>query len=260
MAMTEEERRKARNEASKRWYAAHKAAKKAMKKAAKKAEAKPAAKKAEAKPAVVQARPKPPKDPNAGLQKQVDKILKRGAKPVAEVSALIKEIGPVLAEIYKTGDEKFVKKSVGALRKAFDLGIETPPDGKGSVTFVRAKAFRCPKAAAPGPAEPADKPDELFVPFPAPGDEQFEEKEPEPVEIPVDPAKLDEIPAGGGDDPVDVDVDGGDDPFADEDDEDKDPDDEDDEDLDDEDRLDDDYLNGRAEMMGEIDAQGGYDD
>lgn len=253
MAMTEEERRKARNEASKRWYAAHKAAKKAAKKAA----AKPEAKKVEAKPAAVQKRPKPAKDPNAGLQKQIDKLIKRGAKPVAQVSALVKEIGPVLAEIYKTGDEKFVKKSVGALRKAFDLGIETPPDGKGSVTFVRAKAFRCPKAAAPEPVEDGAQ----FVPFPAPGDEQFEEKEPEPVEIPVDPAKLDEIPAGGGDDPVDVDVggDGDEDPFGGDEDEDKDPDEDGDEDED-EDNLDEDWANGRAEMMGEIDAQGGYDD
>lgn len=243
MAMTEEERRKARNEASKRWYAAHKAAKAAQNKA------KPAAKKVEAKLAKPK-KEKPKKDPKEAIQKAISKIIKAAIKITPALLKIIKGVAPLLGDAYKAGDPKFAKK-VAAQLKGLGFSVETSPDGKAQVGWSAFRAFRVPKA--PDPADDGAP----FVPFPAPGDEKFEEPE-KPVEVPVDPAKLEGIEAGA-EGPVEID-----DPFgpADEGEEDANEgyENEDEEDEDDPFGDEEDDLDGRADMMREIEAQGGYDD
>ena len=261
MAMTEEERRKARNEASKRWYAAHKAAKAAKKPAKKQVEAKPT-KKVALKPMKKQKAEKP-----QNFQKRVAKTVKAFAGPVAKVEKLVKDVAPLLAEIYKAGDEKETKKLVRDLSRGLGLSVAVSSDGKASVEWSVVRTFRVPKTQTPAeepaenaapelpPEEPVSQPDEF---------EESEESE-EPVEVPVDPAKFNGIPSGEDAPPVDIDdetqddEDDEDDLLGGDEDEDEDEDDDEDEDEDEEPDPDDD-LEGRAEMMREIEAQGGYDD
>ena len=243
MAMTEEERRKARNEASKRWYAAHKAQNALNPRSGRKSVK---------------------KDPTAETQKRIDKLVKAFAGPVAKTKKLLKEAASLLTDIYRTGDETLVILSAQTLSKGLGLSVTRTEDGKVSVAFASEKTFRVPKTATK-PAKDGD----VFVPFPPP-DGAEPETETKPVEIPVDPSELENV--ADGQETADIQVTDFDDPLKDDDDEDDDDWDDDDDDWDDDEDDDDDEgdeddedgddadLDGRAEMMREIEAQGGYDD
>ncbi len=246
MAMTEEERRRARNEASKRWYQAHKAAKAAMNRL-------PKAKAAEA------------KKPAAGakLEKAVDKFVDKGAKAAETYRGLVKSAAALLADVYRSGDEKLVANAVKAFGRRLSLEVEADPaTGWGVVRSgdLGESKFRVPKAKpAPEEARGAVE-DGPCVSDPDTADDRV---------VPVDPSIL----TGVGEDEVlkssDVDSQPGyrDDDFDDEDD---DFDDEDDEDFDDEDdderaerrrrREEDDWAEGHDDMMREMSEQGAFDD
>ena len=250
MAMTEEERRQARNEASKRWYQAHKAAKAAMNKL-------PKAKTAEVK-----------KPGGAKLEKLVDKFVDRGVKAAETYRGLVKSAAGILSDVYRSGDDKLVAKTVKTFGRQLSLVVEADPStGWGVVKSgeLGESKFRVPKAKPAGQEAPSDETG--VSPGPEPGEEEDDKI------VPVDPSVL----TGVGEDEVlknsDVDSQPGyRDDDLDEDDEDFDDDDDDyDEDEDDEGydedraerrrrREEDDWAEGHDDMMREMSEQGAFDD
>ena len=249
MAMTEEERRQARNEASKRWYQAYKAAKAAMNRL-------PKAKAAEVK-----------KPGGSKLEKAVDKFVDKGVKAAETYRGLVKSAAAILADVYRSEDEKLVAKTVKTFGRQLSLVVEADPAaGWGVVKSgeLGESKFRVPKAK---PAEQAAPPVGTGVSGLEPVVEEDDKI------VPVDPSVL----TGVGEDEVlknsDVDSQPG---YRDDDlDEDEDDFDDDDDDLDededdeeyDEDRAErrrrreeDDWAEGHDDMMREMSEQGAFDD
>lgn len=258
MAMTEEERRAARNAASKRWYAAHKAAKKTAKAATPKAGAKQKpAKKAEAKPA--RAKKAAKKAAGVDVQKNIDKLVKKNEKVASAAGVLLKEAASILADVYKTGDQKLIDKTTKLFARRLSIAVEPDGDGRMVAKFAGAKAFRVPKQAAS-----KENTDAVFVPFEpdAPAEE--------PKEISVDPSLLTGVEDGTVT-KSDLDAqaaeaeDEDEDSVPDEDEDEKDPEDMDDEEYEEyrerqAEKETDEFFEGRAETMRELEEQGAYDD
>ena len=298
--MSEEERRRRRNEASRRCYLKRKAFHAAQKKLSAKAEAAakggakpPKAKPAEAKPA--KARPPAPrgKDPVSAAEK----IVRRFAKVAAGIKPMVKEAAEFLGAVYKAEDRRVVEKVERVLSKGLGVEVASPAgdDRAKSRVLVQAvsKAVKTPAFRLETEAQPETQPESApetdaqpdagapAVPPPPPGGK--EEGSEQPAEVPVDPALIEKVEAGEADKsdiaaPL---------PAGDEDDEEDDEDDDDpgdapgDEDEDEEDEDDDsdeerarraerrardeadneaEYQAGRWEMLGEMGAQGAFDD
>lgn len=268
--LTPEEIRARRNEASRRWYAAHKAkgaVNKAGKKAVKNADF-PAAKKA----APVK------KADGALIMKRVDKLVKKNIKAVGQVKGLMKEAAEILGDTYKTGDEKLIASVQKALGKSLCIQVDAQtlePEGnaKKAVSFaVGAKLFRVPKRKVT--PDGADQAGDLAAAREKTAEQGPGVSDVQPKEIPVDPSKLEGVESGEA---AEADIDslaGGE--TGDEDEDDRDAEEEDEEDDVDEDELSDeereerrrrraekdaedfqeDYLSGRGDMMRELNAQG----
>ena len=252
MAMTEEERRKARNEASRRWYAAHKAAKATM--APEKGAKQKPVKKTEAK--LARAVKSTEKAPNQDIQKRIDKLIKKNERVVSASETLLKEATAILTDVYKTGDQKLIDKTTKLFAKKLSIAVELDGDGRMVAKLTGAKTFRVPKAATA-----------CVQPAPDVGDEPPSEEEPK--EISVDPSLL----TGVEDGTIarsDIET-----PSSDYDDEDLDPDEDEDEDEKDPDDMDDEeykrylerqaekesdaFFENRAERFRELEEQGEYD-
>lgn len=280
MPMTDEERRAARNAASKRWYAAHKAAKKAAAKAG--AKQKPA-KKVEAKPAkpakpTKKTRAKAAKPVSKGRDplREAEKLVKKFAKVAAGIKPMLCDAVEILDRAYRGGDEKYVGKVERVLRKGLGIGIvddgaKTKAGIEAWSKGIRMPAFRLPvKELAEEPAvEPV--PEEPVPEEPAPEEPVQEEPATEkPTEVPVDPAMLTGVEEGTV---TKDDIEAQASAVGDEDDEDDEGDDEeekDPEDMDDEEyeryrerqaeKETDAFFEGRAEAMRELEEQGAFDD
>lgn len=262
--LTDEERRHRRNEASRRCY---------LKKKAALAGEKPAKAKAKA------VRAKPAETAAAALtsaQKLAEKLVKKYARIAAGVKPMVKDAAALLAAVYKTGDQRAVEKIERILAKNLNIAVADANEPKSRVGFeispriVKSPGFRTARRVRP--AEPA------------PEDEEDAEQ---PVEVPVDPDLLARVDAGEADkSEIDAAVDAperGEDENEDEDededekagDEDENEDGDEDEDEDEDENEDedeetscrsgrtgceDDYAHGRWEMLGEMGAQGAFDD
>ena len=282
-AMSEEERRRRRNEASRRCYLKRKAELAAQAQPVGVKNKKPKAKAVEAKPA----RRGP--DPLVAAER----LCKTYAKVADGVKPMMKDAAEFLSVVYKSEDQRVVEKVERILTKG--LGIKVSRLASDPIEKTRvcvdavSKAVKTPKFRLNAQGDGAQ-----FVPFPAP-DEQPSQSDPEtepdpetdgePAEVPVDPALLEKVDAGEVDKseieiPRDK-VDGSDDedeldPEDDElEDEDKDEDDEDDDEDDESEEAQErrarrrrreesdsvrEYETGRWEMMGEMGAQGAFDD
>ena len=270
-AMSEEERRRRRNEASRRCYLKRKAELAAQ---AQPVGAKNHKSKAEAKPA----RRGP--DPVVAAER----LCRTYAKVANGVKPMVKDVVRFLSDVYKTEDRGVVLKVEKVLSKGLGVWIGHMPDDSGEKTRVRldvmSSAVKTPEFRLT-PAEPEPEPQ-----LEAEDKQEIEsEAEPEPAEVPVDPAFLEKVDAGEADkseieipqDKTDEDDEDDEDEIDSEDDEyEDDEDDEDDEDEDDESeeaqerrtrrrrREESDsvreYETGRWEMMGEMGAQGAFDD
>ena len=279
-AMSEEERRQRRNEASRRCYLRRKAE---LAGQAQPVGAKNHKPKAETKPA----RRGP--DPVVAAER----LCRTYAKVANGVKPMIKDAAEFLGIIYKSEDQRVVEKVERILSKGLGVKVsrlESDPIETTRVCIDAAsKAVKTPKFRLT-PAEPESEPDPNVEPEPQqdvesdPNVEPEPEIEDEPAEVPVDPAFLEKVDAGEADKseieiPQDkTDEDDDEDEIDSEDDEDEDEN-EDDEDEDDEDdeseeaqerrtrrrrREESDnvreYESGRWEMMGEMGAQGAFDD
>ena len=273
-AMSEEERRRRRNEASRRCYLKRKAELAAQ---AQPVGAKNHKSKAETKPA----RRGP--DPIVAAER----LCRTYAKVANGVKPMVKDVVRFLSDVYKTEDRSVVLKVERILTKGLGVWIGHMPDDSGEKTRVRldvlSSAVKTPKFRLT-PAEP--EPEAEPQPEAEDKQETEQETESEPAEVPVDPAFLEKIDAGDADkseieipqNKTDEDDEDDEDEIDSEDDED-DEDNEDDEDEDDEDdeseeaqerrvrrrrREESDsvreYESGRWEMMGEMGAQGAFDD
>ena len=281
-AMSEEERRRRRNEASRRCYLKRKAELAAQAQPVGVKNKKLKAKTVEAKP--MRRGPDP--------VVTAERLCKTYAKVANGIKPMIKDAAEFLSIIYKSEDQRVVEKVERILAK--DLGIKVSRLASDTIEKTRvcvdavSKAVKTPKFRLNAQGDGVQ-----FVPFPAP-DEQPSQSEPEtesepktedePAEVPIDPTLLEKVDTGEVDKseieiPQDKD-DGSDD----EDDEDElDPEDDELEDEDDEDDDEDDeseeaqerrarrrrreesdsvreYETGRWEMMGEMGAQGAFDD
>ena len=285
-AMSEEERRRRRNEASRRCYLKRKAELAAQAQPVGVKNKKLNAKAVEAKPV----RPGP--DPIVAAVR----LCKTYAKVANGIKPMIKDAAEFLSTIYKSEDQRIVEKVERILAK--DLGIKVSRLASETIEKTRvcvdavSKAVKTPKFRLNAQGDGAQ-----FVPFPAPDEQPSQpetetepepETEDEPAEVPVDPTLLEKVDTGEVDKSEIEIPQGKDDESDDEDDEDEldpeddeldDEDDEDDEDDDDEDdeseeaqerrarrrrREESDsvreYETGRWEMMGEMGAQGAFDD
>ena len=270
-AMSEEERRRRRNEASRRCYLKRKAELAAQ---AQPVGAKNHKSKAEAKPA----RRGP--DPVVAAER----LCRTYAKVANGVKPMVKDVVRFLSDVYKTEDRSVVLKVERILTKGLGVWIGHMPDDSGEKTRVRldvlSSAVKTPEFRLT-PAEPEPEPE------PEAEDKQEieSEAEPEPAEVPVDPAFLEKVDAGEADkseieipqDKTDEDDEDDEDEIDSEDDEDEDED-EDDDDDDEDDESEEaqerrvrrrrreesdsvsEYETGRWEMMGEMGAQGAFDD
>jgi len=286
-AMSEEERRRRRNEASRRCYLKRKAELAGQAEPAgaknKKRDPKPAAKVVEAKPA------KPAQRVQSPLV-AAEKLSRRFAKVAAGIKPMLREVADLIGVVYRAEDQRTVEKAERILSKnlgvAFSRMADDPAEktrvcvGAASRT-VKTPAFRLTAqpenklAAEAQPEEPA-------------AEAQPEEPVDEPAELPVDPDLLAKVEAGEADkSEIDVQPNKGEDEGAEEDDaeqedEDEEVDEEADEEEDDEDDEDDEseeaqerrarrrereesnnvreYESGRWEMLGEMGAQGAFDD
>ena len=272
-AMSEEERRRRRNEASRRCYLKRKAELAAQ---AQPVGAKNHKSKAEAKPA----RRGP--DPVVAAER----LCRTYAKVANGVKPMVKDVVRFLSDVYKTEDRGVVLKVEKVLSKGLGVWIGHMPDDSGEKTRVRldvlSSAVKTPEFRLT-PAEPEPE----VEPQPEAEDKQEieSEAEPEPAEVPVDPAFLEKVDAGEADkseieipqDKTDEDDEDDEDDINSEDDEDEDEDEDDDEDDEDDEseeaqerrvrrrrREESDsvreYETGRWEMMGEMGAQGAFDD
>ena len=262
-AMSEEERRRRRNEASRRCYLKRKAELAAQAQPVGVKNKKPKAKAVEAKPAQAKPARRGP-DPLVAAER----LCKAYAKVADGVKPMMKDAAEFLSAVYKSEDQRVVEKVERILTKGLGIKVSrlaSDPIEKTRVCFdAVSKAVKTPKFRLNAQGDGAQ-----FVPFPAPDEqpsqsgpetEPEQETEDEPAEVPVDPALLEKVDAGEADKseieiPQDKD-DGSDD----EDDEDE---------LDPEDarrrrREESDsvreYETGRWEMMGEMGAQGAFDD
>lgn len=267
--ITDEERRRRRNEASRRCY---------LKRKALAAKAKPKARPVKAKPAA--AKPAKPAKPSgkelaAASAKLAEKLVKKYAKVAAGVKPMVKEAAELLATVYKSGDQRAVEKTERILSKGLGVAVVDANEPKSKVRLEAvSKAVKSPGFRAARHAVSAAAPAE---------DGETEDGETEaPAEVLVDPELLAKIDAGEADkseiDAQGADGDGlGEDPDEDlDDDSDEDPDGEDGDEDEDEDedsgedgsrsrRSDpsggeDEYSRGRWEMLGEMGAQGAFDD
>lgn len=272
--LTPEEIRARKNEASRRWYAAHKAkgaVNTAGKKTAKKADL-PSAKKA----APVQ------KAGGAPIMKRVDKLVKKNIKAVGQVKSLMKDVAEILGDAYKTGDEKLIASVQKALGKNLCIQVDAQtlePEGKAkkAVSFaVGAKLFRVPKRKETPDGDGADRADDLVAACEKTAERGPGVSDVQPKEISVDPSKLEGVESGdvaeADIDPVTgEETDDEDDQDAEEEEEEEEEEDDVDEDeLSDEEReerrrrraekdaedFQEDYLSGRGDMMRELSAQG----
>ena len=270
--LTPEEIRARRNEASRRWYAAHKAkgaVNKAGKKAVKNADF-PAAKKTA-----------PVKKADGELiMKRVGKLVKKNVKAVGQVKCLMKEAAEILGDTYKTGDEKLIASVQKALGKNLCIQVDAQtlePEGKAkkAVSFaVGSKLFRVPKRKVTPDGAGADQAGEPAAALSTAADPAVGVSGVQPKEIPVDPSKLESVESGEA---AEADIDsltGGETGDGDEDDrdaeEEEEEDDVDEDELSDEEReerrrrraekdaedFQEDYLSGRGDMMRELNAQG----
>jgi len=274
MAMSEAERKAAKKAAYLRWYA-KKHGKAAVNKAAKPVKPAKPAKKVELKKAVKETKPKAvkaEKDPSGLILKAVDKLVKKNVKAVNQVKALMKDVAVVLADAFKTENEKLIASVLKTLGRGLSIQVDPQtlePEGKAKKVVrldVGAKLFRVPKRKAdPDFVSEAAAVEGIAIPTAEPDAEAEEE----PKEVLVDPAtaeKLRENPDKAPDilseGESDEDEDEDEDLDAEETDED---DDVDEDDLDDAEkearaerrrrREEEDELEGRAEAMAEFDAQ-----
>ena len=268
-AMSEEERRRRRNEASRRCYLKRKAELAAQAQPVGVKNKKPKAKAVEAKPAQAKPARRGP-DPLVAAER----LCKTYAKVADGVKPMMKDAAEFLSVVYKSEDQRVVEKVERILTKG--LGIKVSRLASDPIEKTRvcvdavSKAVKTPKFRLNAQGDGAQ-----FVPFPAP-DEQPSQSDPEtepetdgePAEVPVDPALLEKVDTGEVDKseieiPRDKD-DGSDD----EDDEDDDEDDESEEAQErrarrrrrEESDSVREYETGRWEMMGEMGAQGAFDD
>lgn len=274
-AMSEEERRRRRNEASRRCYLKRKAELAAQ---AQPVGAKNHKSKVEAKPA----RRGP--DPVVAAER----LCRTYAKVANGVKPMVKDVVRFLSDVYKTEDRNVVLKVEKVLSKGLGVWIGHMPDDSGEKTRVRldvlSGAVKTPEfRLTPAEPEPETEPE----PPPETEDKQEteQEAEDEPAEVPVDPAFLEKVDAGEADkseieipqDKTDEDDEDDEDEIDSEDDEDEDED-EDDDDDDEDDESEEaqerrtrrrgreesdsvrEYETGRWEMMGEMGAQGAFDD
>lgn len=281
--LTEEERRRRRNEASRRCYLKRKAAlaeqgqpvgaknRKQKTKPAKQAKPAKQVKIAKAKPA-----PKGKSPLNVA-----EKIVKRFAKIAAGIKPMVKEAAELLGSVYKTEDQRTIEKTERILSKGLGVGIASPTgedQAKSRVLLqvlskvIKTPDFRLVKAES---VQIEEDP-------PAVDDSEGQE-DGQPAEVPVDPAVLDNIEAGDETPDIALPTDDGkesgdedddlleDDEDAEETEDDEDEDDEDDDSPEAEARRENrrrkaeadneaEYESGRWEMMGEMGAQGAFDD
>lgn len=270
-AMSEEERRRRRNEASRRCYLKRKAELAAQAQPVGVKNKKPKAKAVEAKPAKMKPARRGP-DPIVAAER----LCRTYARVAGGIKPMLKDAAEFLGTVYKSEDQRVVEKVERILVKGLGVSISrltSDPLEKTRVCIdVMSKAVKTPKfrLTVEAPTEPESKPVE-----------PESEVEPEPAEVPVDPALLEKVDAGEAD-KSEIEIPQiKDDKSDDEDDEDElDP--EDDELEDDEDDEDDeseeaqerrarrrereetnnvrDWESGRWEMMGEMGAQGAFDD
>lgn len=277
--MSEEERRRRRNEASRRCYLKRKAELAAQ---AQPVGVKNHKSKAEVKPA----RRGP--DPVVAAER----LCRTYAKVANGVKPMVKDVVRFLSDVYKTEDRSVVLKVERILTKGLGVWIGHMPDDSGEKTRVRldvlSSAVKTPKfRLTPAEPEPEPEPEPEVEPESEVEDEQETEleAEPEPAEVPVDPAFLEKVDAGEADkseieipqNKTDEDDEDDEDEIDSEDDEDEDED-EDDDDDDEDDESEEaqerrvrrrrreesdsvrEYETGRWEMMGEMGAQGAFDD
>ena len=289
-AMSEEERRRRRNEASRRCYLKRKAELAAQAQPVGVKNKKLNAKAVEVKPTRVKSA-YPGQDPIVAAVR----LCKTYAKVANGIKPMIKDAAEFLSTIYQSEDQRIVEKVERILSK--DLGIKVSCLASETIEKTRvcvdavSKAIKTPKFRLNAQGDGAQ-----FVPFPAPDEqpsqpetetEPEQEVEDEPAEVPVDPTLLEKVDTGEVDKSEIEIPQGKDDGSDDEDDEDElDPEDDELEDEDDEDDEDDDeddeseeaqerrarrrrreesdsvreYETGRWEMMGEMGAQGAFDD
>ena len=275
--MSEEERRRRRNEASRRCYLKRKAELAAQ---AQPVGAKNHKSKAETKPA----RRGP--DPVVAAER----LCRTYAKVANGVKPMVKDVVRFLSDVYKTEDRGVVLKVERILTKGLGVWIGHMPDDSGEKTRVRldvlSSAVKTPEFRLT-PAEPEPEVEPEPPPETEDKQETEPEAEPEPAEVPVDPTLLEKVDTGEVDKSEIEIPQSKDDESDDEDDEDElDPEDDELDDEDDEDDEDDDeddeseeaqerrarrrrreesdsvreYETGRWEMMGEMGAQGAFDD
>lgn len=276
--MSEDERRRRRNEASRRCYLRRKAELAAQAQPVRAKNKKPKAKTVEAKPARAKPARRGP-DPIVAAER----LCKTYAKVANGVKPMIKDAAEFLGIVYKSEDQRVAEKVERILAKGLGVSVSrlaSDPVEKTRVCIdAVSKAVKTPKfrLTAETPAEPEPEP---LQPEPA-----EPEDEDEPAEVPVDPALLEKVDAGEVD-KSEIELPQDKDDKSDEDDEDDSDLDEDDEpeneDEDDEDDEDDeseeaqerrarrrereesnnvrDWESGRWEMMGEMGAQGAFDD
>ena len=272
-AMSEEERRRRRNEASRRCYLKRKAE---LAGQAQPVGAKNHKSKAEAKPA----RRGP--DPVVAAER----LCRTYAKVANGVKPMIKDAAEFLGIVYKSEDQRVVEKVERILTKGLGVKVcrlESDPIETTRVCVDAAsKAVKTPKFRLTQ-AEPESEPEPQQDVESDPNVEPEPEVEDEPAEVPVDPAFLEKVDAGEADkseieipqDKTDEDdedeIDSEDDEYEDENEDDEDEDDEDDESEEAQERRTRrrrreesdnvrEYESGRWEMMGEMGAQGAFDD
>jgi len=176
MAMTPEERKAARREASRRWYEKQKAL--GAKNPAAGKGGKPAAAKVKAVPAR-KAKAPAKKAPDAGeFEKRFAKLAAKNAKAVGQVKALVKEAGALAGEAIKALGQEKADAVAKWLKRGLSLSLSADfAEGKASVAFSADKQFRVPKAKAAAAALPEPEPEK-------------------PVEVAVDPAVLEQAEEG----------------------------------------------------------------
>ena len=275
-AMSEEERRRRRNEASRRCYLRRKAELAAQAQPVGAKNKKPKAKAVEAKPARAKPARRGP-DPIVAAER----LCKTYAKVANGVKPMIKDAAEFLGIVYKSEDQRVAEKVERILAKGLGVSVSrlaSDPIGKTRVCLdAVSKAVKTPKfrlTADTAEPEPLTE---------APADPEPEDDD-EPAEVPVDPALLEKVDAGEAD-KSEIEIPQDKDDKSDEDDEDDsdlDDDEIENEDEDDEDDEDDeseeaqerrarrrereesnnvrDWESGRWEMMGEMGAQGAFDD
>lgn len=284
-AMSEDERRRRRNEASRRCYLRRKAELAAQAQPVGAKNKKPKAKAVEAKPA--RTKPAQAKPTRRGPDPVVaaERLCKTYARVAGGIKPMLKDAAEFLGIVYKSEDQRVVEKVERILAKGLGVSFAGTPSDPLEKTRVCldavSKTVKTPKfrltVDTAATAEPEPLPEASAEPEP---------ENDEPAEVPVDPALLEKVDAGEADkseieipqdkdgksdedDEDDSDLDGDDE--SENEDEDDDEDDEDDESEEAQERRARrrereesnnvrEYESGRWEMMGEMGAQGAFDD